>query len=74
LDVPSGPGYVFILIPKEGLMPTEFRNSESGCSGFIIPIMSLGEIVINENSVNTTYLIYKTFVTTSAQVDVWICD
>ena len=70
LSLPSVSGYGYILIPSYFPQPTGFRDSTSGCSGFIIPMVNQSDITIN----NITYKVYRTFNTTSASIDVWMCN
>jgi hypothetical protein len=75
LEIPSGPGYFYILIPTASNQPSIFRNSNSGCNGFVIPITTKPDINIIDNLGNPTiYSIYRSYVSTSAKVDVWLCE
>ena len=87
LSLEEGSGFGYILIPKEMEQPTLFRNSNDGCVGFAIPMLDLGEITLGESSNNTNfnnsnnnsknqsiYRIYRTFVSTYANIDIWLCD
>lgn len=67
-------GYGYILIPKTMTQPTLFRNSNQGCVGFSIPMLDMGEIILNINQEETIYIVYRTFVSTHSQVDVWLCE
>jgi hypothetical protein len=68
-------GYCYMLIPNTMQQPTIFRNSNDGCSGFIIPFVKVDEItIIDSHGQNIIYYVYRTFVSTKANVDVWICD
>jgi hypothetical protein len=75
ITLPLGVGYGYILIPSNLRQPTLFRNSNEGCAGFIIPMNNLGTTIINDlNGNNVIYNIYRTFVSTRANVDIWLCD
>jgi hypothetical protein len=75
LNLPLGTGYGYILISKNINQPTLFRNSNEGCSGFVIPMVNLGTTnIIDANGHNVIYNIYRTFVSTRSNVDVWLCD
>lgn len=75
LEIPSGPGYFYILIPSTSNQPSIFKNSDSGCNGFVIPITTKPEVNIIDNFGNSTiYSIYRSYVSTSAKVDVWLCE
>jgi hypothetical protein len=68
-------GYCYMLIPNTMQQPTIFRNSNDGCSGFIIPFVKVDEItIIDSHGQNIIYYVYRSFVSTKANVDVWICD
>ena len=71
----SGPSYGYIIVPMEFVQPSEFRNSNEACTGFLIPMLTLGSIIIpDENGFDVKYIIYRTFNKTSGSVDVWFCD
>jgi hypothetical protein len=71
----SSPGYCYLLIPSTLQQPTIFRNSNEGCSGFIIPFAKLDDVnIIDSGGENVIYYVYRSFVSTKANVDVWICD
>lgn len=68
-------GYCYMLIPNTMQQPTIFRNSNDGCSGFIIPFVKVDEItIIDSHGQNIIYYVYRSFVSTKANVDVWVCD
>jgi len=74
LDVNAGPGYVFILIPSSMNQPIQFRNSVSGCNGFVVPIINKPDVTIVDIFGNShIYKVYRTWVSTNAQVDLWLC-
>ena len=75
INLPLGVGYGYILISDNLNQPVLFRNSNEGCAGFIIPMVSLGTTNITDiNGNSVIYNIYRTFVSTKASVDVWLCD
>lgn len=80
LSLPEISGYGYILIPQTMNQPSLFRNSNEGCQGFAIPMISQGQItLINDiNSDNQDqeiiYNIYRTYVSTHAEVDIWLCN
>lgn len=75
LEIPSGSGYFYILIPSTSNQPSIFRNSNWGCNGNVIPITTKPDINIIDNLGNSTiYSIYRSYVSTSAKVDVWLCE
>jgi hypothetical protein len=68
-------GFCYILVPKEFEQPRTFRNSEEGCNGFIVPFIRIEDVEITDsNNYVNTYYVYRSFVSTSSGVDVWICD
>ena len=68
-------GFCYILVPKEFEQPRTFRNSVEGCSGFIVPFIRIEDVEITDsNNYVNTYYVYRSFVSTSSDVDVWICD
>jgi hypothetical protein len=68
-------GYCYMLIPNTMQQPTIFRNSNEGCSGFIIPFVKVDEVtIIDSYGQNIIYYVYRSFVSTNANVDVWVCD
>ena len=75
IKLPLGVGYGYILISNNLKQPTLFRNSDEGCAGFIIPIIKQGQTsVIDTNGNSVIYNVYRTFVSTKASVDIWLCD
>jgi hypothetical protein len=75
LEIPSGPGYFYILIPTTSNQPSMFKNSDLGCNGFVIPITTKPEVNIIDNLGNSTiYSVYRSYISTSAKVDVWLCE
>jgi hypothetical protein len=69
------PGYCYILVPENMNQPSTFRNSNDGCDGFLIPFVKLinTQIIDLEGNV-VNYYVYRSFVSTKASVDVWVCD
>jgi hypothetical protein len=75
VTLPLGTGYGYILISKNINQPVLFRNSNEGCAGFIVPMINLGTTnIIDANGNTVIYNIYRTFVSTRANVDIWLCD
>lgn len=62
-------GYGYILIPDTMEQPSMFRNSNEGCLGFAVPTILMPDVVLN----NITYKVYRTFVATHSNVDLWLC-
>jgi hypothetical protein len=70
----TGSAYGYILIPVSLPQPSEFRDSNTGCSGSNIPITNIGTVVIiDTNGFSITYNIYRTFFSFFGQVDCWMC-
>jgi hypothetical protein len=70
----TGSAYGYILIPNSLPQPSEFRDSNTGCSGSNIPINNIGTVVIvDANGFSITYNIYRTFFSFFGQVDCWMC-
>jgi len=75
VTLPIGAGYGYILIPTTFIQPSEFRDSNSGCTGFLIPTLELGEINITDsNGFPVTYNIYRTFNSFAGDIDAWMCS
>jgi hypothetical protein len=75
IGIGEGNGYGYILIPEEMQQPTLFRNSNEGCVGFAIPMIDMGDVslTLNNDSEETIYRVYRTFVSTYSDIDVWLC-
>jgi hypothetical protein len=74
-SIPSGFAYGYLLIPTGLTQPTEFRNSNVGCSGNNIPFNNIGTIIIiDANGFSITYNIYRTFFQITDGFDVWLCS
>lgn len=71
IKAPSGAGYIYILLPVEANQPTEFRNSEIGCEGFLLPFLNQGSLIVPNGD---TYLVYRSVYQTLSSVDIWFCD
>jgi len=74
LQLPNGLGYGYVIVPTSMVQPETFRNNVSECSDYVVPMINQGEIIIDLNGINATYNVYRTFVMTSAYVDIWICN
>ena len=75
LQLQGGLGYGFILIPEFMDQPSSYRNSPGGCAGFIVPIILNPTVTIPDISGNPTiYKVYRTYVSTYSEVDLWLCD
>lgn len=69
-------GYCYLMVPSHMEQPTLLRDSSYGCNGFIIPFVRTEdiEIIDIEKEINILYYVYRSFVSTSSKVDVWICE
>jgi len=74
LPLPSGKGYGYILIPETSQQPAVFRNSNQGCTHFIIPMIKQSDLTIDLNGNLVIYNVYRTYVLTNGYVDVWLCE
>ena len=74
IGIGEGNGYGYILIPQSMQQPSLFRNSNEGCVGFAIPMIDMGDISLTIDNEETIYKIYRTFVSTHSNIDVWLCD
>ncbi len=75
VSITSGFSYGYILIPTGLTQPSEFRNSNVGCSGNIIPFNNIGTIIIvDANGYSITYNVYRTFFQITDGFDVWLCS
>ena len=73
LELPSGVGYGYILIPNTMETPSVFRMSTSGCAGFSIPFVTQNDMVVTLSGNQYIYKVYRTFVSTQSSIDVWSC-
>jgi hypothetical protein len=75
ISVPNGLAYGYVLIPIGLSQPSEFRNSNVGCSGNNIPFNNIGTIIIvDANGFSITYNVYRTFFEITDGFDVWLCN
>ena len=75
LDYKQEPGYCYLMVPETFIQPTLFKNSQYDCNGFTIPFTRVNDVKKVDSYGNIIiYYVYRSFVSTSAQVDVWICD
>jgi hypothetical protein len=75
LEYPSQQGYCYLLVPSYMNQPSVFRDSADGCDGFVIPFLRVEDIeFIDSNGNLSIYYVYRSFVSTSSKVDVWVCD
>lgn len=72
--VSVGQQYGYTLIPVGFTQPSQFRNSNNGCDGLIIPTPNIGQVIINNiNNVPITYNIYRTFYDIYGGFNSWMC-
>ena len=75
LDYNPTPGFCYLVVPETMSQPTTFKNSVDGCNGFTIPFAKLDNITVVDLYGNSIiYYVYRSFVSTSSNVDVWVCD
>ena len=69
------PGFCYLVVPETMSQPTTFKNSVDGCNGFTIPFAKLDNItIVDLYGNNIIYNVYRSFVSTSSNVDVWVCN
>jgi hypothetical protein len=69
------PGFCYLVVPETIPQPSIFKNSLEGCNGFTIPFARLDDISIVDLSGNVIiYYVYRSFVSTSSNVDIWVCN
>jgi hypothetical protein len=74
IPIVTGSGYGYLLIPSFMNQPSIIRNSSEGCAGFVVPIISRPDVIIPDIFGNPTiYKVYRTYVSTHAEVDLWLC-
>ncbi len=74
IPIVTGSGYGYLLIPSYMDQPSLIRNSSEGCAGFVVPIISKPDVTIPDIFGNSTiYKVYRTYVSTHAEVDLWLC-
>jgi hypothetical protein len=72
---PEGNGYGYILVPTTITQPIKFRDSNSGCNGFIIPTNNIDTInLVDTEGFLVTYNIYRTYYKFNGEVDIWLCN
>jgi len=70
-----GLGYGYILVPTTFAQPTQFRDSLSGCNGFVVPTISNGQIIIIDGAgFPITYNIYRTYFNFNGNIYSWMCS
>ena len=70
-----GLGYGYILIPITFTQPIQFRDSASGCNGFVVPTNSIGQIlIVNSVGLPITYNIYRTYFNFNGSIYSWMCS
>ena len=72
---PSGTGYGYILIPLTSQQPSQFVNSNIGCSGLDIPTNNIGQVaILNGVGILITYNIYRTANSFFGDINSWMCS
>ena len=75
VSLEGGLGFGYVLIPEFMEQPSLFRNSSEGCAGFLVPIILKPTVNIPDIFGNPTiYKVYRTYVSTYSEVDLWLCD
>jgi hypothetical protein len=74
-EFPNTQGHCYFMIPSYMDQPNIFRNSNDGCDGFIVPFIKIEDQEIIDSQGNIIiYYVYRSFVSTFASVDIWVCD
>ena len=75
LEFNTDRGFCYIAVPSTMEQPRVFRNSDDGCDGFLVPFIRVEDIEIldSNNNVNI-YYVYRSFVSTSSSVNIWVCE
>jgi hypothetical protein len=69
------PGFCYLVVPETLPQPTTFKNSVDGCNGFTVPFARLDDISVVDLYGNIIiYYVYRSFVSTSSSVDIWVCN
>ena len=75
VNIVSGSGYSYILIPTGFTQPSNFVNSTNGCDGLTVPMNNIGQVVINNiYGTPTTYNIYRSYYSITGQLNIWMCS
>jgi hypothetical protein len=75
IPIATGSGYGYLLIPSYMDQPSIIRNSTEGCAGFVVPIISKPDVTIPDIFGNSNiYKVYRTYVSTYSDVDLWLCE
>ena len=68
-------GYGYVLIPITLPQPTNFKDSNTGCTGNDVPTNNIGTVVVlDANGFAITYNIYRTFFPFNGQLFCWLCS
>lgn len=75
LEFNTDRGFCYIAVPSTMEQPRIFRNSDDGCDGFLVPFIRVEDIEILDSSNNVNiYYVYRSFVSTSSSVNIWVCE
>ena len=75
LSYSATPGFCYLVVPETLPQPTTFKNSVDGCNGFTVPFARLDDISVVDLYGNIIiYYVYRSFVSTSSSVDIWVCN
>lgn len=75
IQFPNNFGFCYIAVPKNMGQPRIFRNSEDGCNGFLVPFIRIEDLEILDSNGNIIiYYVYRSFVSTSSSVNIWVCE
>ena len=75
IQFPNSFGFCYIAVPKNMGQPRIFRNSEDGCNGFLVPFIRIEDLeILDSNGDSIIYYVYRSFVSTSSSVNIWVCE
>ena len=71
----AGTGYGYVLIPITLPQPSDFKDSNTVCTGNDVPTNNIGTVVVlDTNGFEITYNIYRTFFSFNGQLFCWLCS
>ena len=72
---PTGNGYGYVLIPITLPQPSDFKDSNTVCTGNDVPTNNIGTVVVlDANGFAITYNVYRTFYSFNGQLLCWLCS
>ena len=69
------PGFCYLAVPDTLPQPSTFKNNVDSCDGFTIPFARIDDISVVDLYGNVIiYYVYRSFISTSSSVDIWVCN